>query len=216
MPDDDSAPGVAGVGQAIIAVLSLQDAIRAVASEVTRLTGSGGLGDGNANSLIAKLQAAIQQIDLKRLDTALNQLRAFINEIDALVHAGRMSADEGSRLIAAVGRIVLLLDAATDAPPVCAGPPAALVVPLFSAVALSGGVCADPDGQPLRYAWTLDQSPAGFRNQIGGSDTADATLFVNVPTTDTTPYVIRLTVTDPGNNVGSWTFAIFTTGASRF
>jgi hypothetical protein len=49
---------------------------------------------------------------------------------------------------------------------------------------------------------------------LQGADTPEASLFVNVPTTDATPYVIRVSVTDTGHNTASWAFTIFTTTGS--
>jgi probable HAF family extracellular repeat protein len=196
--DDDSAPGVAGVAQAIVTVQSLQQALLALA--------------GSLNTPLAvKLQAAAHQLDLNHPDTAANQINAFVNEVNGLAGAGQMAGDVAARLLAAVERILGHMQPAGNVAPACFGPSEAIVAPLFTSVQLSASVCSDPEGQPLQYAWTVDQSPAGVeRTVLQGADTANASLFLNVPTTAATPYVIRVTVTDTAGQTASWTFTIYT------
>ena len=101
--DDD---GAAGVGQATVTVNSSQQEIRELVKRITNLVTAGVLSPGNGNALSAKLQAAIGQLDRGNTTAATNQLNAFINDVNALVRAGRLPAVSGQGLIDAANRII--------------------------------------------------------------------------------------------------------------
>lgn len=65
----------------------------------------GALKGGNANSLQSKLNAALTQLPGNR-KAAANQLRALLNELDADVVSGRLSASDASALRGLINRIL--------------------------------------------------------------------------------------------------------------
>jgi hypothetical protein len=64
------------------------------------------LNAGNANSLNAKLDAALKQIEAGKNTPAANQLNAMLNELDALVRSGRLSATDADGLRVLVQRVI--------------------------------------------------------------------------------------------------------------
>jgi hypothetical protein len=59
-------------------------------ARVRELEAAGELSHGEANALIAKLQAARSQVERGNNATASNQLNAFLNQLDALRKSGRL------------------------------------------------------------------------------------------------------------------------------
>ena len=76
-----------------------QGCLEQLASLITSLRGSGALSAGEARSLRAKVDAATRQIDQAKTTPAKNLLYALINEVNALVAAGHLSAADGQALI---------------------------------------------------------------------------------------------------------------------
>jgi hypothetical protein len=68
------------------------------------------LDGGNANALNAKVRAATAALARGQGATAVNQLGAFMNQVQALVQSGRLSAADGSVLTAAAQRIVASIE----------------------------------------------------------------------------------------------------------
>jgi DNA/RNA endonuclease G (NUC1) len=92
--------GDVGVRSAQVVVLTQQEAIKELESTVRALLGA------KAQSLVAKLAAARQQIDKGHATPAENQLQAFQHEVQALVQSGRLSADTGQQLTGPAERIL--------------------------------------------------------------------------------------------------------------
>src|SRR5262249_47323326 len=67
------------------------------------------LNGGQANALIAKLNAAIAQLDRGNVGPAINQIEAFINEVSAFVQSGKLDAATGASLIAAARDVIAAL-----------------------------------------------------------------------------------------------------------
>jgi pullulanase-type alpha-1,6-glucosidase len=88
-------------------VYSPQEMMRSLIAEIEALADGGSLNQGQADSLIAKLNTAIQNLDSGLANTALNNLDAFSNEVQALVAAGVLTPEEGQSLIAAAEAIKL-------------------------------------------------------------------------------------------------------------
>lgn len=65
---------------------------------VQEMTAAGQLSAGNGNSLGAKLQAAAASLARGNGAAARGQLRAFGNEVQAMVRSGRLSAEDGESL----------------------------------------------------------------------------------------------------------------------
>lgn len=101
--DDD---GGAGVGQATVIVQSPQEATQDVSATIDDLATSGALLPGEATALSTTLQVAIDRLDGGNTIGATNQLSAFINQVEALVLAGRLTAAEGQSLTDAANRII--------------------------------------------------------------------------------------------------------------
>jgi len=74
------------------------DQLEGLVVRVQELKAAEILNDGQAKSLQAKLQAAIQQVDRGNFGAAMNQLGAFMNHVDAFVSAAILTADEGQVL----------------------------------------------------------------------------------------------------------------------
>jgi DNA/RNA endonuclease G (NUC1) len=96
--DDD---GAEGVRTATVTVQSPSQA----AGDLVRVV-DGMLDGGNANALNATLRAATAAMVRGQDGAAVNQLGAFMNQVQALVQSGRLSAADGSVLRAAAQRIV--------------------------------------------------------------------------------------------------------------
>jgi DNA/RNA endonuclease G (NUC1) len=96
--DDD---GAEGVRTATVTVKSPSQA----SGDLARVV-DGMLDGGNANALNAKLRAATAALARGQDGAAVNQLGAFMNQVQALVQSGRLSAADGSVLTAAAQRIV--------------------------------------------------------------------------------------------------------------
>ena len=65
--------------------------IEALIDDVQSLVNSGSLNKGRGKSLTVKLEAAKKQLDKGKDKTAVNQLKAFINHVNAFVNAGILS-----------------------------------------------------------------------------------------------------------------------------
>jgi len=66
---------------------------------IKKLQTDGVLNAGNANALIAKVTNAIKSIDGGNAAAAVNQLQAFISQVEAFIAAGKLTAAEGEPLI---------------------------------------------------------------------------------------------------------------------
>ena len=80
--------------------------IEKLKAQVATLSGEGALDQGQATSLLVKLDHALEHIGAGRTKTAINQLGAFINQVEALVRSGRLSESDGQTLIGAAQRVI--------------------------------------------------------------------------------------------------------------
>lgn len=79
-------------------------------SDVETLVADETLSNGQGSSLLSKLEASTQQADREQIDSAINQLEAFKNQLDAFVGNGTLTAAEADPLYFwADAAIVLLL-----------------------------------------------------------------------------------------------------------
>jgi PKD repeat protein len=202
--DDDRRPGIA---QATVVVLTPAQAIQALSAFVDRLVASGGLELGNATSLKAKLDAALHQLGRGNVRAATNQLEAFLHEAAALEKVGRLESTAARRLTDDARRIILRINH-VDPPPVCACPASPIQAAPLQTVTLSGAVCSDAEGQPLQFAWTVEQRPPGSTAPLSGADSAQASLFLDTATTAETPYVVRVSATDPVGQSASCAYTV--------
>ncbi|HET7464135.1 MAG TPA: PKD domain-containing protein [Longimicrobium sp.] len=93
--------GLSGSRTATVTVLTAQQALGNLQAQV-----NGAVSGGTAQSMNAKLRAAGASLDRGNTGAAVNQLNAFINEVQATVQSGRLSQAQGDALVAAARRIL--------------------------------------------------------------------------------------------------------------
>lgn len=76
-----------------------EEMLRALRGEIERLVAEGELSEGHGNALLAKVGAAELQLEKGNLDAALHILEAFINQVNALDKAGKISPEGAVTLI---------------------------------------------------------------------------------------------------------------------
>jgi hypothetical protein len=98
----DARPQIGGTRSATVnlTILTPAQAIPSVITTIQGLKGTGVLNGGQANSLIVKLNHAIDSLNSKPgQPTACNQLQAFVNEVNAYVSAGILTPAEADSLL---------------------------------------------------------------------------------------------------------------------
>jgi len=100
--DDD----VTSSRKQIVTVITPQQGLEPAAGMIQQLASAGKLDAGNANSLGSKLAAAQLQLAKGNSTAAANQLSALLNEIDAMVRSGRLSAADAGQLQELLSRVV--------------------------------------------------------------------------------------------------------------
>jgi hypothetical protein len=83
-----------------------QQEIQIIITNVQGLVTSGVLIQGQGNSLIAKLNAATKNLNNGNTNVAINELHAFINEVQADIRAGKLTPAQGQPLIDAANAII--------------------------------------------------------------------------------------------------------------
>lgn len=101
--DDD---GGQGATQAVVIVLSPAQATQALTTTVAELVTSGVLDPGEATALMASLDAAMEQLERGNVKAAENQVKAFINKVEAQVRSRRLNALTGQQLVDSGRRII--------------------------------------------------------------------------------------------------------------
>jgi hypothetical protein len=81
--------------------------IGVVISQVANLSG---LNDGQKNSLESKLQAALQSLAQGNTNAAINQLNAFLNEVQALKGSNRLDAETADLFLGEIQTVIALLE----------------------------------------------------------------------------------------------------------
>jgi endonuclease G len=100
--DDD----VTSTATQTVTVLSAAQAIDNATTIVNDLLTAGVVNSGNANSLLAKLDAAKRAIERGQTATAASQLNALLNEINSMVGSGRLTPAQANDLRVLVNRII--------------------------------------------------------------------------------------------------------------
>ncbi len=80
--------------------------IEGLSATVAGLVDTGELNDGQGNSLISKLERAIGSLDQGKVNPAIRQLQAFINQVNSLIDERVLSSEEGGSLIAQADAVV--------------------------------------------------------------------------------------------------------------
>ena len=65
-----------------------------------------GQNSGNANSLDSKIDAAQKQLGKGNTNPAANQLQALLNELEAMIRSGRVTAADAAPLRSMVTRVI--------------------------------------------------------------------------------------------------------------
>ena len=89
-----------------VTVISTPQAVGTLSDMIDQLVARGVISTGNGNSLNSKLDAASNQLALGNGTAAANQVRAFSNEISALVKSGRLGSAQAKGLEALATRII--------------------------------------------------------------------------------------------------------------
>ncbi|MFC1628973.1 hypothetical protein ACFL3H_07665 [Gemmatimonadota bacterium] len=76
-----------------------EDQITRLVLEIKSLVDSGVMEQGESNSLSAKLEGAIRSMEKGNTGASINQLQAFINQIEAMIRSGRIETGKGQSLI---------------------------------------------------------------------------------------------------------------------
>lgn len=74
--------------------------------EIEGLIDDGSLNGGQGHALIAKLEAALTKLLDDKTNTAINQLGAFRNQVEAFIQSGELTPEEGQALLDAVDAVV--------------------------------------------------------------------------------------------------------------
>jgi hypothetical protein len=78
-------------------------------AKVQALKVAGVLNKGRANALIVKLKAARKNIGRGHINPAINELGAFINQVNAFVNSGILTSSQGDELVSAANVVIDLL-----------------------------------------------------------------------------------------------------------
>ena len=88
-----------------VTVLTPAQAAAGAIALVDALAATGKISAGNANSLTSKLDGAIKALERGNMSAASGKLGALLNEIEAMVRSGRVTADDISALHSLVTRL---------------------------------------------------------------------------------------------------------------
>ena len=80
--------------------------INTVVKEIEELAKAGTITSGQADSLLSKLQNAVNKIEVEKINVAINILTAMINQINAYINSGVLSPEAGKNLIDGVNAII--------------------------------------------------------------------------------------------------------------
>lgn len=93
-----------------VQVLRVEDSIGGLIEDVRRLVGPPGpLNGGQGDSLISKLQGALDQLAKGNVTPAINKLEAFVNEVEAYIRSGKLTEAQGRSLVLAAQRVIAAL-----------------------------------------------------------------------------------------------------------
>ena len=104
--------GGEATGSTVVEVLTPQEAIAWLQGEVQALVDAGVLNGGQGNALNSKLANAIKKLDEGQPHVAINNLNAFVKQVNAFINGRVLTAAEGQPLIDAANRIIAAIDAA--------------------------------------------------------------------------------------------------------
>jgi hypothetical protein len=105
VPGGDSGVQQVPVGFSFTTI-TIQEMLQNLITEATDLREAGMLNDGQANSLIIKLERALDRLNRGNPRVAINNLEAFINEISSLEDEGVLSTETAQALIDRAARVI--------------------------------------------------------------------------------------------------------------
>ncbi|KKW16960.1 MAG: FG-GAP repeat protein [Candidatus Magasanikbacteria bacterium GW2011_GWA2_50_22] len=88
---------------------TLQQQTQLIIGQVGVLVSGAILNQGQGNALTSKLNAAIQQMNKGNLIAAIHQLSAFVNQVEGLMGARKISSADGDVLIVSANAVIRLL-----------------------------------------------------------------------------------------------------------
>lgn len=74
--------------------------------EVLHLTTAGVLNGGESNALLSKLDGAYKKLEDRKPGTAVNEIRAFSNQVNAFIRTGRLSGEQAELLLVGADGII--------------------------------------------------------------------------------------------------------------
>ena len=74
--------------------------------EVLHLASQGTLNGGQTNALLAKLDEAYKKLEDRKPKTAANQMRAFLNQVEAFVRVGIVAPDDAELLVVGAAGLI--------------------------------------------------------------------------------------------------------------
>lgn len=104
--DPDMTNNTVGASSTVVDIDSAIKSITSVTNKIDNFVELGIFNRGQGMSLLAKLQAAKNQIKHGNTTAAINQLHAFTNQTHGFVRAGILSPSDGEELIIAVDSII--------------------------------------------------------------------------------------------------------------
>jgi YVTN family beta-propeller protein len=87
-------------------VLTPVQKIEQTVDSVQDLVTSGALNQGQANALIAKINATAQSLNAGDTNKAIDELNAFINQVKAYMKTGKLSSTEGQALVGGANAVI--------------------------------------------------------------------------------------------------------------
>lgn len=97
--DNNYAPASAAT---TVVILSAEDQLSLLIGDVADL----GLSSGNASALTTKLSNAFTKLSQGNVTAGVNLMQAFINQVNAFAHSGKLSRTDADELIAAANAVI--------------------------------------------------------------------------------------------------------------
>jgi endonuclease G len=100
------ARGLETVATTIANVLTPAQGTAEIIGDVDQLVTAGVLAKGTGSSLTSKLDGAVKQFEARKIQPAVNQLEAFVHEVDALVRSDRLTTANAAPLRTGAQRVI--------------------------------------------------------------------------------------------------------------
>jgi DNA/RNA endonuclease G (NUC1) len=100
------ARGLETVATTIANVFTPAQGTAEIIGDVDQLVTAGVLAKGTGSSLTSKLDGAVKQFETRKIQPAVNQLEAFVHEVDALVRSDRLTAANAAPLRTSAQRVI--------------------------------------------------------------------------------------------------------------